>query len=102
MAVTVCRYAALVALYGGFTAVVVAVFVMEHPKDPELTPPIPPAMQCLMNLSVQYFAVYLALFAFCSVYQFSGGKMGRWGVGVMDACRHTVMFAPVLSILFLA
>jgi hypothetical protein len=100
--VTICRYAALIAMYAGFTAVVVAIFLMEHPKDPELTPPIPPAMQCLINLAVQYFLVYTMLFIFMTVYQFSGGKMGRWGVGIFDAAQKTVMFAPMLSILFLA
>merc|ERR1719284_403358 len=42
------------------------------------------------------------LFIFCSTYQFSGGKIGRWPVGIFDACQKTVMFAPMLSILFLA
>merc|ERR1719284_1653343 len=42
------------------------------------------------------------LFIFCSTYQFSGGKIGRWPVGVFDACQKTVAFAPMLSILFLA
>merc|ERR1719326_2188846 len=88
--VTIIRYVALLALYGGFTAVVVAVFTMEHPKDPELTPPVPPAMQCLMNLALQYFFVYLMLFVFCTMFQFTNGKMGGWGVAVFDAASKTV------------
>merc|ERR1719359_951004 len=48
---TVIRYAALLALYVGFTAVMVSVFVIEHPDGPEKTPPISPAMQCVMNLA---------------------------------------------------
>merc|ERR1740130_260884 len=55
-----------------------------------------------MNLSLQYFAVYLFLFVFITIHQFSGGKAGAWGCSVMEACQKTVMFAPMLSVLFLA
>merc|ERR1719247_1984567 len=59
---TTVRYIALLALYGGFTAVIVSVFIIEHPTDVSLTPPISPAMSCVMNLTVQYFFIYLMLF----------------------------------------
>merc|ERR1719272_2722222 len=52
MVMTAVRYVALFALYGGFSAVIVSVFIIEHPKDVSLTPPISPAMQCVMNLTV--------------------------------------------------
>merc|ERR1719181_898922 len=68
---TVFRYVALVALYGGFAAVCVSVYIIEHPIDVKLTPPISPAMQCVMNLTVQYFGVYLILFLLITVKQFS-------------------------------
>merc|ERR1719265_1691884 len=68
---TVVRYVCLAALYGGFTAVMVSVFLIEHPKDVSLTPPISPAMQCVMCLAVQYFTVYLLLFIMISIKQFA-------------------------------
>merc|ERR1719191_2439301 len=59
---TTIRYLALLSLYGGFTAIIVSVFLIEHPTDVSLTPPVSPAMKCVMNLTVQYFFIYLMLF----------------------------------------
>merc|ERR1719316_2336307 len=70
MAVTAVRYVLLFALYGGFTAVIVSVFIIEHPTDVSLTPPISPAMQCVMNLTVQYFFIYLCLWICITAQQF--------------------------------
>merc|ERR1719265_590042 len=67
---TCVRYLALFALYGGFTAVCVSVYTIEHPTNPVLTPPISSAMSCVMNLTVQYFGIYLALFVFITLKQF--------------------------------
>merc|ERR1719198_2880407 len=60
--ITGIRYLALLGLYGGFTAVICSVFLITHPTDISLTPPISPAMQCVMNLTLQYFTIYLVLF----------------------------------------
>merc|ERR1719316_1884790 len=99
---TAIRYAALLALYGGFTAVMVSVFVIEHPDGPEKTPPISPAMQCVMNLTVQYFTVYLALFICITINQFAPSlKVLGFLIGVFEAGQKTVMFAPMLSMLFI-
>jgi len=99
---TVVRYVCLVALYGGFTAVMISVFVIEHPEDVSLTPPISPAMQCVMNLTCQYFTVYLALFICITIKQFSPGlKIMDFLIGVFEAGQKTVMFAPMLSMLFI-
>merc|ERR1719321_1166456 len=59
--ITAIRWICLLALYGGFSAVIYSVFVIEHPTDVSLTPPISPAMQCVMNLTIQYFFIYLML-----------------------------------------
>merc|ERR1719159_1644825 len=99
---TVVRYVCLVALYAGFTAVMVSVFLIEHPTDPSLTPPISPAMQCVMNLTVQYFTVYLALFICITIKQFSPNlTIMDFLIGVFEAGQKTVMFAPMLSMLFI-
>merc|ERR1719420_1390150 len=71
IAMTVVRYVLRLALYGGFTAVIVSVFIIEHPTDVSLTPPISPAMQCVMNLTVQYFFIYLVLFICITAKQFA-------------------------------
>merc|ERR1719456_288453 len=100
--ISVVRWICLIALYGGFSAVIYSVFVIEHPTDVSLTPPIPPAMSCVMNLTVQYFFVYLCLF-FCITAQQIFGDAPIWDqlIGIFDAGRATVMFAPMLSMLFI-
>merc|ERR1719281_2031432 len=95
---TVVRYVCLVALYAGFTAVMVSVFLIEHPTDVSLTPPISPAMQCVMNLTVQYFTVYLALFVCITVKQFSPNlTIMDFLIGIFEAgqkncdvCSHAI------------
>merc|ERR1719265_482249 len=99
---TVIRYVCLIALYAGFTAVMVSVFIIEHPKDVSLTPPISPAMQCVMNLTCQYFTVYLALFICITIKQFLPNLLIMdFLIAIFEAGQKTVMFAPMLSILFI-
>jgi len=96
---TALRYMALVAMYGGFTAVVCSVFLIEHPKDPALTPPLSTAMLCTMNLSAQFFGVYLGLFICNTLKQYVQSSFVTKAMAVFEAGQKTVMFAPMLSIL---
>merc|ERR1719301_9144 len=98
---TVVRYLALLALYGGFTAVIVSIFLISHPTDVSLTPPISPAMQCVMNLTLQYFTIYLVLFVCITVKQFTNMEILGYIISIFEAARMTVMFAPMLSMLFI-
>jgi len=102
MIVSAVRWICLLALYGGFSAVIYSVFVIEHPTDVSLTPPISPAMQCVMNLTVQYFFIYLVLWICITAQQFLGSSP-FWDktIAIFDAGRATVMFAPMLSMLFI-
>merc|ERR1719409_516695 len=97
------RWICLLALYGGFTAVIVSVFIIEHPTDVSLTPPISPAMQCVMNLTAQYFFIYLMLFICITVKQFvlPDSSMITKAIAIFDGARATVMFAPMLSMLYI-
>jgi len=99
--ITGIRYLALLGLYGGFTAVICSIFLISHPTDISLTPPISPAMQCVMNLTVQYFTIYLALFVCITINQFFMIKVMELLVAIFEAGQKTVMFAPMLSILFI-
>jgi hypothetical protein len=96
----VVRYACMAALYGGFTAVIYSVCVIENPNGP--TPPVSPAMQCVMNLTVQFFFVYLMLWVFVTAKQYVGGPTDFYDVAIptLDSARATVQFCPMLSILF--
>ena len=51
--ITGIRYLALLGLYGGFTAVICSIFLISHPTDISLTPPISPARQCGMHLTLR-------------------------------------------------
>jgi hypothetical protein len=118
---TVVRYICLLALYGGIATVVYSVFVIEHPEGPKETPPVSPAMQCVINLTVQYFFIYVMLFICITLKSFSTGsslsnandeesalerdsnfsRIMSKGIAIFDAARGTVMFAPMLAILFI-
>jgi len=99
---TMFRYLALLALYGGFTAVCVSVYIIEHPTNKALTPPISPAMQCVMNLTIQYFSVYLMLFVFITCKQFGAHtRVIDILIAVFECAQKTVMFAPMLATLFI-
>merc|ERR1719506_3332576 len=96
---TAVRYAVMLALYGGFTAVIYSVCVIKNPNGP--TPAVSPAMQCVMNLTIQFFFVYLLLWIFVTVRQFSGeSDFLNIAITTLDSGRATVQFCPMMSILF--
>jgi len=93
------RYAVMLAMYGGFTAVIYSVCVIKSKTGP--TPPVSPAMQCVMNLTIQFFFIYLVLWVLITVKQFAGDSpMMTTAINTFDSARATVMFCPMLSILF--
>merc|ERR550514_830831 len=98
---TAARYMVMLALYGGFTAVIVSVCVIEG-KDGAAPPPVSPAMQCVMNLTVQFFFVYLMLWVSVTVKQFTSGMDAVLDIAIptLDSAKMTVQFCPMLAILF--
>jgi hypothetical protein len=98
---TAMRYAVMLALYGGFTAVIYSVCVITNANGP--TPPVSPAMQCVMNLTIQFFFVYLLLWVLVTVKQFSNGAGKEFldvAIPTLDSAKGTVQFCPMLSVLF--
>merc|ERR550514_2559249 len=81
------RWFIMVCIYVSATAVVCSVFTIEHPQGKEMTPPISPTMQCVINLSFQYFLIYILVWAFITFEHFTPKD---W---------H---FAPMLCVLFIA
>jgi len=55
------RWIAIFCLYGGFTAVVYSVLVIQHPKGAQYTPDVSPTLHCVIILCVQFFTIYLLL-----------------------------------------
>jgi hypothetical protein len=99
---SVLRYVLMAALYGGFTAVIVSVNLIEAPGG-EPTPPVSPAMQCVMNLTVQYFFVYLFLWVLLTLKQLSITSLRPFlttMIPTLEAAKGSVMFCPMLAVLF--
>merc|ERR1719486_1580617 len=103
MVLVALRWVLMISIYAGFTAVIYSVFTIEHPDGAEKTPPIFPAMQCVINLTVQFFFIYLMLWVFLTIEQFGVTLPGQGTMmNAMEAARATVQYAPMLAILFVA
>jgi len=101
MILNVVRYVAMLALYGGFTVVIYSVCVIKAPEG-KPTIPVSPTMQCVMNLTVQYFFVYLMLWILVTTKQFmtTSSAMLDTAIPTFDSAKMTVMFCPMLAVLF--
>jgi hypothetical protein len=55
------RYLTIAGMYGGAIGVIASIFYFESPAGPERTLPVSPTVQCVVNLCVQYFCIFLAL-----------------------------------------
>lgn len=97
------RYILLLGLYGGTCAIMVAVFLAEHEDGPKRTPPVSPAMQCVMLLIIQYFCIYTGLFIGLTINAFmrESRECVEEVVWIFAAGTDTVMFAPMLCVLFI-
>jgi len=99
---TFLRIVAMLGLYGGFITVMCSIFLIRA-KDGAPTPPISSAVMCILGLCFQYFFVYFVLFIAQTTKQTLGNlRQGTtFVIEMMNAASKTVMFAPMLSILFL-
>lgn len=109
------RWLAMICLYGGFTAIIVSVLLIADKENPEKTPPLSPAMQCIIHLTIQFFAVYLALWLAISMRQWAQPRRVNEDdyesqhaattytpLVILETACYTVMFCPMLCVLFLA
>jgi hypothetical protein len=98
---TALRFVLMLGLYGGFTAVIVSVHIITDGEGN--TPPLSPAMLCVMNLTVQYFLVYLIFWVCLTTKQFveSTKELMTSCIDVATIAVKTVKFAPMLSVLFI-
>merc|ERR1719395_480064 len=105
-AATAVRFLIMLAVYAGTIAVVCSVFTIKHPDGKDLTPPLSPTMQCVLNLTFQYFLIYGLLWIFITVEDF----MGAVGTSLdltaakdaIESAKSTVQFAPMIAVLFVA
>merc|ERR1719335_597481 len=96
---TVARWFVMLSVYLGFSAVIWSVFVIEHPKGAQYTPPISVTMQCVINLTFQYFIVYLLIWVCATVQEFTGWDW-HFISNTMKNAQGTIAFCPMLAILF--
>merc|ERR1719271_180001 len=100
---TAVRFLIMLSLYIGAIAVVCSVFTIEHPDGKELTPPLSPTMQCVLNLAFQYFLIYALLWIFITVEDFLGSSTYLTDAkNAINSAKSTVQFAPMLAVLFIA
>jgi len=100
---TAVRFLIMLSLYIGAIAVVCSVFTIQHPDGKELTPPLSPTMQCVLNLSFQYFLIYALLWVFITVQDFAGDlPILEKAKEAIESAKSTVQFAPMLAVLFIA
>jgi len=93
------RYAMMFCIYVGFSCVIYSILTLEHPNGKAYTPPISVTMQCVINLTFQFFFVYLWIWAAITIKEFSGME---WALmtQTMENAKGTVFYCPMLAILF--
>jgi hypothetical protein len=104
-AFTVLKYLIMLGLYVGALVVVYGIINFEPPKGlwPNGTPPVSPAVQCVMILSCQYFLVYGGIQLCKSVIEFAGDLFGYTHTlqEALNTATLSINFAPMLAVLFI-
>lgn len=104
MALTTLRWMAMLCLYGGFPTIIASVLLIQNEENPALTPKVSTTMQCVMNLSVQFFALHLAHWLCVSLGQMSrsteADESPKFVLETLESAQHTVAFCPMLCVLF--
>merc|ERR1719158_1071263 len=98
---TAARYIIMFCIYVGFSCVIYSVFTIEHPKGEEHTPPISVTMQCVINLTFQFFFIYLVIWVCTSIKEFTNNAFPLIS-NTMENLKGTVAYCPMLAILFVA
>jgi len=98
------RFICTFSFYGGVIGVIISIFLFEAPDGPAATLPLSTTVQCVVNLTCQFFFVYLMMTVMFTVSEVSGGAvpMEKWRLfAAIEAAKATLAFAPMLSILFI-
>jgi len=103
IALVVLRFLCMAYFYGGAVGVAYSIFVFESPEGPEHTLPVSPTVRCVVNLTCQFFFVYLLQTIMLTVSEVSSGAVPlekNRMFAALEAAKATLAFAPMLSILF--
>jgi len=97
------RYLCMLCFYGGTLGVIVSIVSFESPGGAGATLPVSPTVQCVINLTCQFFFVHFVLTVMLTVSEMTGGviPMEKWSLfPAVEAARLTLAYAPILSMLF--
>jgi len=93
------RYIIMFCIYVGFSCVVYSIFTLQHPSGPQYTPAISVTMQCVINLTFQFFFIYLMIWICVTIKEFTGYNW-KLLINTMENLKGTVAYCPMLAILF--
>merc|ERR1719456_1616882 len=93
------RWFVMLSVYLGIAAVIWSVFAIEHPQGPQYTPPISVTMQCVINLTFQFFICYILIWVAVTVKELTGWEW-HFITNTMENAKGTIAFCPMLAILF--
>lgn len=96
-----CRYVALLCFHCGTAGVALSMFFV----GPQRMLPVSPAIQCVMNLAVQFFVIYFIVMVVITTFELSEGYLPMESCmcfASLEAAKGTVQMAPMLAVLFLA
>merc|ERR1719456_2245415 len=93
------RWIVMLSVYLGIAAVIWSIFVIQHPQGAQYTPPISVTMQCVINLTVQFFIIYILIWASITIKELTGWEWHLL-VDTMENAKGTIAFCPMLAILF--
>merc|ERR1719375_2723961 len=93
------RWIIMICIYIGTACVIYSVFTIQHPRGEQYTPPISVTMQCVINLTFQFFFVYIGIWALVTVKEFTKFE---WPIltNTIESMVGTVAYCPMLAILF--
>merc|ERR1712028_68530 len=93
----------MLCFYGGAVGVACSIFEFVAPAGAAATLPVSPTVQCVVNLTCQFFFVYFMVQAMVTISELTGGAvpLEQWKLfTVINGAKATLAFAPMLSILF--
>jgi hypothetical protein len=93
------RYIIMFCIYVGFSCVIYSIFTLQHPNGDQYTPPISVTMQCVINLTFQFFFIYLMIWVCVTIKEFTGYEW-KLLINTMENLKGTVAYCPMLAILF--
>merc|ERR1719440_1210795 len=96
---TVMRYLILFCIYIGAGCVIYSVFTIQHPKGDQYTPSISVTMQCVVNLTFQFFFIYIMIYLCITIKEFTQYERKLLS-NTMYNLIGTVAYCPMLAILF--